>query len=147
MVIKVITYIVMAASMVGTIANSCKKRWCFYIWLCTNAFWCVYNFSIGQTAQGLLYTFHFSMAILGIYQWKHNKTDTENIKSLRAENRKLQRRINEQNDIKNEWQCRYFELEAEWQEKYDDEVKHYEYQINRLQAENEALKKGGGDCG
>lgn len=79
MVIKVITYIVMAASMVGTIANSCKKRWCFYIWLCTNAFWFVYNFSIGQTAQGLLYTFHFSMAILGVYQWKHNKTDTENI--------------------------------------------------------------------
>lgn len=70
MVIKVITYIVMAASMVGTIANSCKKRWCFYIWLCTNAFWCIYNLINHQYAQSLLYLFNFIMAITGLVKWK-----------------------------------------------------------------------------
>lgn len=66
----VITYIVTAAAIVGTAANSLKKRWCFWIWLCTNAFWCVYNILIRSYAQSLLYAFNFAMAVVGLIRWK-----------------------------------------------------------------------------
>lgn len=41
-----IAYFVTAASIIGTVANSLQKRWCFWVWLCTNAFW------IGYMADG-----------------------------------------------------------------------------------------------
>lgn len=68
--IEYITYIVTAASIAGTIANSFKKWWCFVIWACTNSFWFTYNTIHGHRAQALLYLFNFIMAIVGIWQWK-----------------------------------------------------------------------------
>lgn len=65
-----IAYIVTFASIIGTIANSFQKRWCFVIWLCTNAFWCIYNIINKQYAQALLYFFNFIMAIIGLVRWK-----------------------------------------------------------------------------
>lgn len=65
-----IAYLVTLTSIVGTLANSCGKRWCFYIWLCTNSFWCVHNVINGQYAQGLLYAFNFCTCILGLRKWK-----------------------------------------------------------------------------
>lgn len=72
---NMIPYIVTAASIVGTVANSFQKRWCFYIWLCTNAFWCVYNAKNRSYAQSLLYAFNFAMAILGLIKWKHSRQE------------------------------------------------------------------------
>lgn len=63
-------YIVTAFSIIGTVANSLQKRWCFWIWLCTNAFWCVYNIVLGSYAQAVLYAFNFAMAILGLCKWR-----------------------------------------------------------------------------
>lgn len=65
-----IAYIVTVLSIVGTIANSFQKRWCFIIWICTNTFWCIYNLINKQYAQALLYLFNFTMAIVGLIQWK-----------------------------------------------------------------------------
>lgn len=65
-----IAYIVTLVSIIGTVANSFQKRWCFYIWLCTNAFWCIYNIINKQYAQALLYLFNFIMAIIGLVKWK-----------------------------------------------------------------------------
>ena len=70
---NILPYFVTAASIVGTIANSFQKRWCFYVWLCTNAFWCVYNAANGSYAQAALYAFNFAMAILGLVKWKRNE--------------------------------------------------------------------------
>ena len=69
---KYIAYFVTAASIAGTVANSFKKRWCFWIWLCTNAFWCIYNAICKQYAQSLLYLFNFAMAIVGIIKWRES---------------------------------------------------------------------------
>lgn len=63
-------FLVTAASIVGTCANSLQKKWCFYVWMVTNAFWCVYNFIAGQYAQALLYMFNFVMCVVGIAKWK-----------------------------------------------------------------------------
>lgn len=65
-----IAYIVTALSIVGTIANSFQKRWCFIIWMCTNTFWCIYNIINKQYAQAILYLFNFIMAIIGLIKWK-----------------------------------------------------------------------------
>ncbi len=68
-----IAYAVTIATIIGTVANSFGKRWCFPIWMCTNGFWCVYNIGITQYAQALLYAFNFAMAIVGLFVWKRRK--------------------------------------------------------------------------
>lgn len=68
-----IVYGVTFATIVGTVANSFGKRWCFGVWMCTNGFWCVYNALIEQYAQGLLYGFNFAMAIVGLVQWNRRR--------------------------------------------------------------------------
>lgn len=67
---KYLPYIITILSITGTVANSLQKRWCFYIWLCTNAFWCIYNAVYGSYAQALLYAFNFAMAVLGLRKWE-----------------------------------------------------------------------------
>lgn len=71
-----IAYAVTIATIVGTVANSLGKRWCFIVWMFTNGFWCVYNIGITQYAQALLYAFNFSMAIVGLFVWKTGNRDT-----------------------------------------------------------------------
>lgn len=68
-----ISYIVTAISITGTIANSFKKRWCFYLWICTNTFWSIYNLMLNQYAQSLLYLFNLIMAVVGLFKWKKEK--------------------------------------------------------------------------
>lgn len=85
---NILPYFVTAASIVGTIANSFQKRWCFYVWLCTNAFWCIYNGANGSYAQAALYAFNFAMAILGLIKWrgkgKKRKTVRSTVKQINA---------------------------------------------------------------
>ena len=68
-----IPYIITAASIVGTVANSFQKRWCFYIWLCTNLFWCIYNAVNGSYAQSFLYAFNFITSVIGLVKWQDKK--------------------------------------------------------------------------
>ena len=69
-----IAYLVTAASIIGTIANSLQKRWCFGVWLCTNAFWCVFNVVNRSYAQAILYAVYFILALVGIVKWKKGDT-------------------------------------------------------------------------
>ena len=71
-------YLFTAASIVGTVANSFQKRWCFIIWAITNTFWCIYNFINGSYAQALLYAFNFAMAIIGLWRWSKIKKQGNN---------------------------------------------------------------------
>lgn len=68
--IEIIKYIITFAAMCGTIANSCKKRWCFIIWGFTNAFWCGYFLIDGDYAPFLLYLFNLAMAVIGFVCWR-----------------------------------------------------------------------------
>lgn len=65
-----IAYLITLLSMTGTLANSFGKRWCFYVWLGTNGFWCVYNASCEQYAQALLYAFNLVTCIVGLWKWR-----------------------------------------------------------------------------
>lgn len=68
-----IAFLFTAASIVGTLANSFQKKWCFYVWLCTNSFWCIYNTINAQYAQALLYVFNLATCIIGLYKWRKPK--------------------------------------------------------------------------
>lgn len=68
-----IAFLFTAASIVGTLANSFQKKWCFYIWLCTNSFCCIYNTINAQYAQALLYVFNLATCIIGLYKWRKPK--------------------------------------------------------------------------
>lgn len=67
---RYIPYIMTAFSVAGTIANSFQKKWCFWLWICTNIFWCGYNVLNTQYAQALLYVFNFVMCIVGLIKWQ-----------------------------------------------------------------------------
>lgn len=87
-----IPYIITAASIVGTVANSLQKRWCFYVWLCTNSFWCIYNVVNRSYAQALLYAFNFAMAILGLIKWRRNEIRRKYAREILEKNSTFQNR-------------------------------------------------------
>jgi hypothetical protein len=63
-------WIITGLSVIGTVLNIKKKRICFYIWLCTNSTWCIYDFVIGSFAQSALFLVYVGLAIWGIISWK-----------------------------------------------------------------------------
>ncbi len=65
-----ISYIVTIISIAATIANAYKKRWCFIVWLFTNAFWCIYDFVIGAYSQSVLYAVYFVISVIGLRNWR-----------------------------------------------------------------------------
>jgi len=67
------TWAVTVASIIGTIANIYKKRWCFIIWLFTNAIWCVYDLTLGAYAQSALFFLYFWLAVWGLAQWRRSE--------------------------------------------------------------------------
>ena len=63
------TYLIMVVSLIAQVANIYKKRWCFYIWLCTNLIWMVHNWSIKEYAQAISFAIYFAFTLWGIIQW------------------------------------------------------------------------------
>lgn len=70
----IITYIMAILALIGTAANAYMKRWCFLLWMATNAFWCGYDFYIESYAQAGLFGVYFILAIVGWYKWGCNTT-------------------------------------------------------------------------
>lgn len=65
-----IAFLFTAASITGTLANSFQKKWCYWVWICTNSFWCVFNTINGQYAQALLYVFNLATCVIGLLKWR-----------------------------------------------------------------------------
>lgn len=63
------TYIITIITLIGTVANSLQKKWCFYIWIPTNLFWVVYNIIIKQYAQAGLFIANTITSIIGLIKW------------------------------------------------------------------------------
>jgi hypothetical protein len=63
-------WLVTAASIIGTVANICKRRWCFYVWAATNATWAVYDLWKGAPAQAGLMAVYFGLSVWGIRAWR-----------------------------------------------------------------------------
>ena len=67
-------YLITVVSIVGTFANSFKKRWCFILWSFTNTFWCIFNVMNASYAQALLYSFNLAMAIIEFIKWRQGES-------------------------------------------------------------------------
>lgn len=67
--IVILTWICSIISLLGTILNSNMNKYGNFIWIFTNMFWLVYDFSIGAYAQSLLYFIYFLLAIYGFIKW------------------------------------------------------------------------------
>lgn len=64
-----LSWFVTIASITGTVANACKKRWGFLIWMFTNTFWIIYDIHYGLYAQASLYVVNFILAVTGFILW------------------------------------------------------------------------------
>ena len=71
-----IMWVVTGLSILGTVLNIKKVKWCFWIWLFTNLSWCIYDIVINNYAQAVLFAVYTGLAIYGIVEWsKRNKDD------------------------------------------------------------------------
>lgn len=69
----IVTWIVSGLALLGTVLNAEQKRAGFWLWLGTNAFWCIYDFKIGAYAQSALFFAYFLLAIRGLIVWKRKE--------------------------------------------------------------------------
>lgn len=67
-----VSWLISALAMVGVVLNIYKIRFCFWIWLCTNTFFCVLDFAAGLYAQAFLFAVYTVLAIWGLVQWKRD---------------------------------------------------------------------------
>jgi nicotinamide riboside transporter PnuC len=58
-----------AASIIGTVANIKKYKWCFVLWFFTNSVWCIYDYANGLYPQAALFCVYVILAIWGIIEW------------------------------------------------------------------------------
>jgi nicotinamide riboside transporter PnuC len=70
MTLNHLTWLVTLAALVGTVANIKRKRWCFAVWMVTNALWCAYDWHIGACAQAALFAIYTGLAVWGWFAWK-----------------------------------------------------------------------------
>lgn len=67
------TYAITLASIIGTVANIYKKRWCFIIWLFTNSLWCAVDIVAGLYSQAILFAVYVGLAVWGIVKWRRHE--------------------------------------------------------------------------
>ncbi len=61
---------VVAASLLGTVANIYRRRWCFVLWAATNVTWTVYDIYKTAYPQAVLMAVYFCLAIWGWFSWR-----------------------------------------------------------------------------
>ncbi len=73
-----VSYIVTVITIIGTIANSFQKWWCFIIWIATNTFWIIYNLAIKEYQQAIIYFVNDITSIIGIINWRRKDKEMKN---------------------------------------------------------------------
>ena len=65
-----ISWIVTLFALVGVVLNIRKDNRCFILWICTNAYWAIYDWFLGAVAQATLFVIYFLLSIWGLWQWR-----------------------------------------------------------------------------
>lgn len=65
-----ISWFVSFLALLGVVLNIHKSKYCFHIWSGTNLFFCIYDYTIGATAQAALFAIYFVLALWGIWEWR-----------------------------------------------------------------------------
>lgn len=75
---EVTTWVVSFLALAGTILNSNRNKYGFYLWLGTNLFWTIVDFRAGLYAQAALFGAYTLLAVKGIITWtKKEKQDKQ----------------------------------------------------------------------
>jgi len=64
---------IVGVTLVATVANIKKMWWGFALYMLTNAYWALYNLTIGQTRQAVLFGVFFALAAWGVWSWVKEK--------------------------------------------------------------------------
>ena len=67
-----VSWLISALALVGVVLNIYKIRYCFWIWLCTNSFFCVLDFAAGLYAQAALFAVYAVLAVWGLVRWRED---------------------------------------------------------------------------
>ena len=70
---ELIMWGVAGLSVIATVANIHRRRWCFAVWAVTNAAWTVYDVAKTAYPQAALQAVYFGLAIWGLWAWRVNK--------------------------------------------------------------------------
>ena len=63
------TWFITVASIIGTVANIYKRRWCFWIWLFTNTTWMLIDLHARLYSQAFLFLVYVVLAVWGLVNW------------------------------------------------------------------------------
>lgn len=70
--VTAVSWLMTAVAIIGTVANSYKKRIGFWFWLVSNVFWVGFNIYNGIYSQAAVYVFNSAMCLVGLREWKNN---------------------------------------------------------------------------
>jgi hypothetical protein len=76
---EIVGWICTAVSLAGAWLNVKKVKWCFVLWLFSNAFWTVYDIYKQAYPQAVIFGIYFLTAVWGIREWfKKDAKNTNN---------------------------------------------------------------------
>ncbi len=82
---NLLSVVMSAIGLAGTITNAERNKWGFAFWLISNLYMSIRFFVIGEYAQSGLFLVYFILAIRGIFSWKRQEdADKRAIEDARA---------------------------------------------------------------
>lgn len=73
----VLSWIMSAIALAGTLMNAERNKWGFAFWLVSNLYMSIRFFVIGEFAQSALFFVYFLLAIRGIFSWTKKEKEDE----------------------------------------------------------------------
>lgn len=68
-----ITWLITAVCLTGTLLNVKKNVLCFYLWAVGNVAWLVYDLLTGLYSRAMLDLIQLGFALWGIWEWSRNR--------------------------------------------------------------------------
>lgn len=69
MLTSLFTWTATVIALIGTVLNCKQIKWCFVLWLITNAMWFVWDIFIGLYNRAIMDSVQFVLAGWGLYEW------------------------------------------------------------------------------
>ena len=63
-------WVVTIISLIGSVLNAKKSKWCFYIWILANILWLIYDIHIELYSRAALDVIQTIICVSGIIYWK-----------------------------------------------------------------------------
>ena len=81
----ILSWMMSAIALTGTLMNAERNKWGFIFWLISNLYMCIRFFVIGEYAQSSLFFVYFLLAIRGIVSWtKKEQSEISNSDEIKT---------------------------------------------------------------